>query len=131
MDIYKEIAKPKGFRRIGLRYINVFEFDDLNIELEDYFSYYPLVPKGFPNKLDAFLCRMELPYQEERLILTLATIMPEKENLLSITLDLDYVMNIPERIYFNDVSEWLDKAHERVEGAFEACITEALRRSFE
>ena len=131
MDIYREIAKPKGFRRIGLRYINVFEFDSLNIELKDYFCYYPLVPQGFPNQLDAFLCRTELPYQEERLILTLATIMPENPNQLSITLDLDYVMNIPERIYFNDVSEWLDKAHERVENAFEACITDKLRKKFE
>jgi uncharacterized protein (TIGR04255 family) len=40
-------------------------------------------------------------------------------------------MNIPERIYFNDVSEWLDKAHERVENAFEACITDKLRKKFE
>jgi len=55
--------------------------------------------------------------------------MPENPNQLSITLDLDYVMNIPERIYFNDVSEWLDKAHERVENAFEACITDKLRKN--
>lgn len=131
MDIYREIAKPKGFRRIGLRYINVFEFDRLNIELPDYFSYYPLVPEGFPKQLDAFLCRTELPYQDERLILTLATIMSEKPDHLSITLDLDYFMNIPENIKFDVVPSWLDKAHERVEATFEACIKDELRRNFE
>lgn len=38
LKIYQEVAKPKGFKRIGLRYINKIDFDQHPIELTDYFN---------------------------------------------------------------------------------------------
>ncbi|HOC52432.1 MAG TPA: TIGR04255 family protein [Caldisericia bacterium] len=131
LEVYKEIVKPKGFRRIGLRYINVFEFDKLDIKLEDYFYYHPIIPKDLPQKFDSFLNRIEIPYEDDKLILTLATIVPKKTKLLSITLDIEYVMIKPEKITFDDISFWLDKAHEIVENAFESSITDKARELFE
>lgn len=40
LEIYQAITKPKGFKRIGLRYINKIEFDEHPIELTEYFNYY-------------------------------------------------------------------------------------------
>ncbi|MCR4433926.1 MAG: TIGR04255 family protein [Caldiserica bacterium] len=131
-NIYKEIANPKAFKRIGLRYINIIEFDNKRIKLEDYFRYYPYVPNDLPPVQDSFIVRTEFPYEEgkERVILSLATVIPSKPNVLSILLDIDYVMATPELVPLDKVSEWLEKAHERVENVFEACITDKAREIF-
>ena len=131
-NIYKEIANPHAFRRIGLRYINIIEFDKKPIEIKDYFQYYSFIPNDLPPIHDSFLIRSEFPYEEgkERLILILATVIPSKQNVLSILLDIDYVMTSPEYVLLNEVSNWLEKAHDRVETAFEACITNKARAIF-
>lgn len=132
-QIYKEISNPKAFRRIGLRYINIIEFDKQSIKLEDYFRYYPFIPNNLPPIQDSFVVRTEFPFEEgkERLILTLATVIPSKQDIISIVLDIDYVMATPEYVSLNDVSEWLEKAHKEVENAFEASITDKARTLFE
>ena len=130
--IYKEIVNPKGIKRIGLRYINVFEFKEPRIELKDYFKYYPLIPQDLPREHGPFLTRVEFPYNEgsEILILSLGTAIPKQPNAITLVLDVDYAMVKPEHISFDKISEWLDKAHGRVEVAFEACITDKAREIF-
>ncbi|PMQ01057.1 MAG: hypothetical protein CBR30_07760 [Dictyoglomus sp. NZ13-RE01] len=131
-NVYKEIANPKGLKRIGLRYINNFKFSN-SIELSDYFRYYPLIPEGLPKTYSTFLTRVEFPYEEgnENLILSFATVIPEKKEALSLVLDIDYAMITPEYISFDKLPIWLDKAHERIEHAFEESITQKLRETFE
>ena len=133
LKIYQEIAKPKGFKRIGLRYINKIDFDERSIKLSDYFNYYPFTPKELPQIHEAFNIRVEISYEDRRdyLLLTLANTISEKPDALSSLLDLDYVMAIPERISFDQVSGWIENAHKAVENAFEACITDRTRNLFE
>jgi len=38
LEDYINIASPKGFRRVGLRYINKIDFDKPQIELTNYFN---------------------------------------------------------------------------------------------
>ena len=132
LEIYKDIAKPKGFKRIGLRYINKIEFDEHPIELNDYFNYYPFIPTNLPQMHEAFQVRVEIPYEErhDRLLLTLASMIPEKLNVLSILLDLDYIMAISESVPLDQTSDWIEKAHTIVENVFEACITNKCRSLF-
>lgn len=132
LDIYREIAKPKGFKRIGLRYINKIEFDKGPIELSDFFSYYPLIPKELPQINETINVRAEIPYEDgcDRLILTLANVIPEKPDMLSLLLDIDYIMAVPERITLDQASNWIEKAHTKVDNAFEACITSKCRTLF-
>lgn len=132
-NVYKEVANPKGFKRIGLRYINILNFPMEEIELKDYFRYYPHVPDNLPEPLGSFLTRIEFPYEKgkENLILSLGSIIPQKPDNTSLVLDLDYAMVSPEYISFDNISEWLEKAHERIENTFESCITEKLRNTFE
>lgn len=132
LKIYQAIAKPKGFKRIGLRYINKIEFDKGPIELSDYFSYSPSIPAALPQTHEAFIVRVEIPYEDgrDRLLLTLASIIPEKPDVLTLVLDLDYIMTIPERVSLEQVSDWIENAHSRVENAFEACITDKCRNLF-
>jgi uncharacterized protein (TIGR04255 family) len=132
LKMYREITKPKGFKRVGLRYINKIEFDKSPIELSDYFSYYPFIPKGLPQTREAFNVRIEIPYEDgrDRLLLTLASTIPEKPEVLSLLLDLDYIMAIPEHVPLDQAPDWIEKAHTRVENAFEACITDKCRALF-
>jgi len=129
--IYKEIANPKGFRKIGLRYINILEFDKSDIKLRDYLNYHPTAPEQLLLKPHSFFSRLEIPYENDLLILTSGTITPQKTVSLSITLDIDHVMMLPETITFDEVSSWLDSAHTRIEDVFELCITDKARELFE
>jgi uncharacterized protein (TIGR04255 family) len=129
---HRDIAKPKGFKSIALRYINKINFDERLIELGDYFNYYPLIPKDLPQTHGAFSTHIEIPYESERdrLLLVFATVAPEKPDSISLLLDINYAMVIPERITLDLASEWVEMAHTRIEIAFEACITERCRCLF-
>ncbi len=131
LEVYKEVGNPKGIKKAGLRYINVIEFDTTDINLEDYFYYYPVIPNGLPQKPGSFLSKVEIPFDDERLMLTLGTIVAKKINPFSITLDIEYAISTPGKIAFNNISEWLDKAHNKVEDAFELCITDNSRELFQ
>jgi uncharacterized protein (TIGR04255 family) len=130
---YVNVANPKGFKRIGLRYINKIDFEGNEIELSDYFNYRPLTPNNLPQEYKSFQVTVEFPYENERdaLRLTLATIIPEKPNILSLALDLDYIMIKPESVKLDEVSTWLENAHMIIEDAFESCITDKSRKLFE
>jgi uncharacterized protein (TIGR04255 family) len=130
---YREIANPKGFKRINLGYINKIDLEEDKIEFTEYFNYYPSLPHNLPRTHKAFQVTVEIPYEQERdiLRLTLATIVPEKPNTLSLVLDIAYAMVRPESIALDEVPDWLEDAHTIVENAFEACITEKCRALFE
>ncbi len=132
LGIYQKVAKPKGFKRLGLRYINKIEFGGGHIELTDYFNYYPFIPTTLPQMHETFQVRVDIPYEEgrDRLLLTLASVIPEKPEVLTLLLDLDYSMTIPERVSLEQASAWIEKAHAIVETAFEACITDKCRNLF-
>ncbi len=129
---YCEVAKPKGFNQIILRYINKIDIPKKNIELEDYFQYYPFLPKDLPQTLGKFNVKIEIPYEEQRdlLVLILAAVPPEKPDSIPIILDLIYIMITPESIAIEDVEDWMNTAHDRIIEAFEACITDKSREIF-
>ncbi len=132
-EIYKNVANPKGLNKIGLKYVNVIEFNTQEIELKDYFRFYPFIPDNLPKVHGSFLTRVEFPYEDgkEKLVLTLSTIVPKKPDMISILLDIDYKIIIPETITFKEIPRWLEKSHERIENAFESSITEKTKEIFE
>ena len=85
-----------------------------------------------PQIHDTVQTRVEIPYEDgrDRLLLTLASVIPEKPGILTILLDLDYIMAIPEKVSFDQAPAWIEKAHTIVETAFEACITDKCRNLF-
>lgn len=134
LKIYLEIAKPKGFKRLGLRYINEIQFEMAPIELTDYFNYYPKMPQDLiPKKHENFMSHIEIPYEDERdrLTLKIGNAFPEKPNKLALLLDLDYIMIKSEGVSINQISDWIENAHTTVENVFEACITDKCRSKFE
>ena len=132
LDLYLGVVKPKGFKRLGLRYINKIEFENVPIELTDYFQYYPFIPEKIPQLHDQYNCQVEIPFNSRRDLLRLATgsTNPEAPNKIAILLDLDYIMMKPETVTIEEFPEWLENAHTVIEETFEACVTEKCRRLF-
>jgi uncharacterized protein (TIGR04255 family) len=132
LNIYKDVVNPKGFRRIGLRYINRIAVQAPSIEVEDYVSFYAPVPEGLPQVHKSFLARVEIPYDDrgDLMVITVGDASPEKPNETAIILDLDYNEGIPEAILMETCEEWIEQAHSRLEKAFESCITEKSRALF-
>lgn len=133
LNKYIAVAQPKGFKRIGLRYINKIDIPEKSIETTDYFNFYPHIPVELPQIHEAFNIRVEIPHQEnrDRILLTFVSTIPEKPEVLSFLLDLDYVMILPEKVAVEQAGEWLEQAHEIIESTFEACITDKCRNLFE
>jgi len=127
---YIEIAKPKGFRRVGLRYINKIILETETIELSHYFRIYPHIPAELPQVHGPFQIRVEFPYAEgrDRLLLTLATIRPEKPTSLSFIFDLDYGLVSPDQVSLEDIGDWLEEAHKRLNDAFNSCFTDKCKK---
>lgn len=133
LKTYTDIAISKGFRRIGLRYINKINIKLMSVKLEDYFNFYPNVPEDIPQIHAGFLTRIEIPYENNRdkMLLTLGSTTPEDTDIISIMLDLDYILSRPEGISLDEAQEWLEKAHSSVYEIFESCIKEKCRILFE
>ncbi len=132
LGIYQDVCKPKGFKRIGLRYINQIEFTKEPIEITDYFKYHAPIPETLPQIHDTFEVKVDIPYQEGRdhLLLRFATLTPGKPEIISLLLDIDYVMTTPEGVPLEQANDWIENAHFVIETAFEACITDRSRTLF-
>ena len=132
-QLYRTVAEPKGFKRIALRYINKINIDNNSINLEDYFTFYPSTPSELPQDIVGFISRVEISYcdDRDRLLITLASTKPEKPNIVSIILDMDYIMNKPETVSMNSFDEWIEEAHATIKTTFESCITDKCKAMLE
>ncbi len=131
---YRDVAAPTSIHRIGLRYINRIEIPGERVALEKYFEFYPFIGEKLPQDLAAFFLGVQVSYEDARdaLRLQLTTSSAERPGVSALLLDLDYFLIKPGEIALDNVPAWLDKvAHEHVEKAFEACITDRLREQFE
>lgn len=132
LTAYKNVAAPKGIRRIGLRYVNQVTFPGEQVELDKYFRLYPQVSRELPQNFTSFIIGIEVPFYDGRDILRL-----QMANLtglgprLSVVLDLDYFVGRPDAVTFENWLPWLESAHERIEEVFEGCLTDMARQHFE
>lgn len=131
--IYNSIAKPKGLKRIGLRYINRINIKAASVNLEDFINFYPQLPKDIPQVHSSFLTRIEIPYKNNRdhILVTVGSTIPEDTGISSIILDLDYALSQAEGVPLDETERWLEEAHSIIESVFESCITDVSRQIFE
>lgn len=130
---YLEVVPEPEIQRIGLRYINKIDFNTTKVDLPTFFNFYPYVGGELPQLYTGFNLQLLFPHEEGRdgLQMRLGSAPPEKENTVSILLDLDYFLIQPENINSEYGMEWVEKAHENILAAFEGAITDKLRQQFE
>lgn len=136
IQAYREIASPNSIHRLGLRYINEIRIptDLPRLGLSDYFGIYPYLDPNLPQDLSAFLVGIQTTFESDRDVLRLQLTNgapgPSGEPPPFI-LDIDYSLQTPGSLGFDDVPQWLEIAHQRVEDAFEGSIQPRLRELFE
>lgn len=130
--IYFELSNPKGFQRIGLRFINQIEFPTISSELKDYFNLYPKIGEKLPQKLESLMMGITFVFENGRDIarVVLANTKVEKEKLAFI-LDIDYFLNKPGAIVLEKAQDWVNNAHTQVENIFEEALTNTTKKLFE
>ena len=86
-----------------------------------------------PQLIDASRTRVDIPYADERDSLRLNLSAPSRsvEEPLVVTLDLDYSLVEPGGVEFDEVTTWLEHAHDQIEAVFEGCLKEPLREMFD
>lgn len=133
MKIYSEITKPKGVRRIGLRYINRIVIPLATLRMEEYYNIYPQLPKQTGDVHGPFMIRVQLPCQQKghAILVTFATAPPEPPEQTAHLLDLYGTFQLETSLSEGEVSAAIETAHANLEKAFEGSITERLRTMFE
>lgn len=131
--ILQNTVEVQGLERIGLRYINRIELPAQNVELNEYFEFYPFMGSRLPRHATSFLVGVEFSYADDRdrCRVQLIPIPPlGGEGKAAFMLDLDYFLVRSRDVAPTDVLNWIEEAHSRVEEVFEGCITDKLRGMF-
>jgi len=133
VDDYRVAAAPGAIIRIGLRYVNRFEFPREGFRLRRVFGDSDLLPRALDSASDGFLARVEVPRGDRgRLLFTLGLIEPSPPDTVTVILDFDHVTEgIELALESSELSGLLDRAHDIVEEAFESFMTPELRREME
>ncbi|MBI5292830.1 MAG: TIGR04255 family protein [Chloroflexi bacterium] len=125
---YLTIAQPQGMVRIGLRYINRFDFAPAEFDFAALFAHSALIPSAVFEGFKPFLFRLEIAQGEQtQLLFTMGTPAGEAEKV-SVVLDLDHVSQVSLQPEAGILMECLNRAHERIEAVFESCLTDNLRQ---
>lgn len=131
-NIAKKVIKFDSPQRIGLRYINLINIPENEIDPKSYFGLFPFVGERLPQKTISFITGCVFPFCNERdaCRVQLVTRAPRDENTMSYTLDIDYSLMKPRSVLADQTLNWIENAHSEVENIFEGCITDALRVVF-
>ncbi len=129
IEKYSEVAKPKAFERIGLRYINHIFIPETILDLDEYFSYMPKIEEV----LYQIRLNIELKsvYENHNSYLTISSIPSAIENYGAILLDIYDVYSAKNEFELESILNKIDETHFSVEQIFEKVITEKTRLLFE
>lgn len=131
VQTYSSIVKPKSVKSIGLRYLNRFDFSEEVVDLSDFIDFYPRPPKALQSEFGGFNLTMNLPVKDARDIIQLAVSDSQTDRQTkSLVFDLYYRLVEEGSLQLAEIPEWLDKAHNEIETAFELSITEKGRKMF-
>lgn len=131
LDAYWPLSKPKGVRRIGVRYINKIDIPKEAAKLDEYFRCaLPEVP-SLPKNVTGFVGRIEYQYVDGvRLVLSQGTssTTPDRKAFL---LDIDVIWETEAPLSRDETLEKAEDLRNRERQAFEALITDKARELFD
>ena len=129
-DNFRDFFQPKEFKHIGLQYLNKIVFEQLDGPLYEYIKFGPIIPSEIPDYFDTFDSTIGFPYnsKRDRLHLRIMSLINDNPEGLSFLLDLKYVLEKPELLPLDQIDDWFNEAHLKIEEAFEACFTDKCRK---
>jgi uncharacterized protein (TIGR04255 family) len=128
---YQKAAQPKAIRRLGVRYINRIQIPLAEVQIQDYLVAFPNLPEALPQRISVWMQRSEIPFDElGTLILQTGSVREPGHEGVVFLLDLDFVTS-GQPFGVELAADRIETAHEKVELAFETCITQESRKLFE
>lgn len=73
-----------------------------------------------------------MPHNNKRDVLwkRLMSLVSDKEGFRSMLFDLNFIMNKPLGIEFENVNQWLEQAHDHINNLFEISLTDKIKKTF-
>lgn len=131
LEEYLAVVGRPPIQRVELRYINRFDFPAGGFTVGDRFGPSEFLPVRLRQAGAPFFLRLEMPGGvRETLTLTMGLVESQQRDQLSALLDLSYITLAPGALDVAALPAQLDRAHDKIEEAFESCLTEALRQQF-
>jgi len=128
---YRAIANPRTLTRVGVRYINrVAVPTGEKFSLGRYFRVLPNLPAGLPQVLSTILINVEVPFDDlpGTLRFIFGSVSSEQPDVAHFLLDMEMYAAGEQVPDLDEVDGWLEKAHDRVEAAFDESFTEEAHR---
>lgn len=133
LDVYREIAKPKGLRRIGLRYLNQVTIDGQVSDVLSCFSSPPLPLTGGNSHIENFTSRHEYLCDDEPLKVTVGFArLAAPAGKVAVLLDIDLVWQSQgDPLSLDQAMAKVDDMRQRERVIFESLITDRARQIFD
>lgn len=131
LTLYRELARPSSFQRVGVRYLNTISLPEQEVELSKYFELYPEVPEGLGSPHGAFLLRVETKppaHPSHEFVATFGTSETDDAQP-ALLLDLYDTAKVPDGA-LDRIEGLVDEGHVNVAAAFEHSITDEARLLF-
>jgi uncharacterized protein (TIGR04255 family) len=131
LQSYREVANPKCLTRVGVRYINRLAVPTgEKFSLERYFRALPNLPAGLPQVLSTILINFEVPFDDPpgMLRFIFGSGNSDQPDVANFLLDMEMYVAGAQVPSLETVDQWLEKAHDRVEAAFDASFTDETHR---
>lgn len=133
LAIYREVARPTGFSRVGVRYINKVVLPGDVFELSDYFKLYPEVPDELGSPYGPFVMRVEShpPLHMDHALSTTFGSSETDDGKPALLLDFYDTLALPSPGNLDLVPQFVSDAHDNIEAAFEHTIGDKARELFQ
>lgn len=126
----RAVLEVKGLEFVGLRYINQINISEFPQALEDCFELRPYLGPLPASHILAFIVGGLISLNEgrDRCRVQLNNIL---EDPTAVVLDIEYSLAQPNALTLEQITDWLEEAHSKIEEIFEGSITDRLRATFE
>jgi uncharacterized protein (TIGR04255 family) len=128
-EIYRNAVRPNAITRIGVRYVNRFDFPDGSFGLGDYLRTVPNVSSELPQGLSGFFMQLKIPVVENHfeILINEAIVEPVRPGVRSVVLDIDLSRSTEIPDNHAEIWELIQLMHVVKNQTFEACITDQTR----
>lgn len=131
-EIICKITDIKGINRIALLYIDKIDLPADQIDIEEYFKFYPCLGSDLPDKFVNFIVGCDFSFAKKRDMcrLKLTKAMPEIKGGSAFLLTSEYYLAKRNTVAKEDAMNWVENAHVELKRIFQGCITEKLEDYF-
>lgn len=135
LQVLKQFTELTGIHKIihiNIRYLNSINLRKTEkFDLDDYFNVAIVLPNDLESVTHFISLRTELWSEDEKNLTTISlrSAPGRDEDFFIFLLELGY-KNLYEDLDIESLTPWLENAHEKINRAFESCLTDKCKQNF-